>query len=117
MKKKTSKQKSKKVPGAKKGAKASKEPTQEKQSNPGQRGGNGAKRTSGLDAAVQVLSEAGEPMNCKAMVEKMLAAGLWQTKGKSPASTIYAAIIREIAAKGDASRFKKTDRGKFVLNK
>ncbi len=96
---------------------ASKEPTPEKQANTGQPRGNGAKRASGLDAAVQVLSEAGEPMSCKAMVEKMLTQGLWQTKGKSPASTIYAAIIREIAAKGEKARFKKTDRGKFVLNK
>ena len=114
----TKKKKSKKATtGAKKATEASKEPTQEKQPNTGQRGGNGAKRASGLDAAAQVLGEAVEPMGCKAMVEKMLAQGLWQTKGKSPASTIYAAIIREIAAKGDASRFKKTDRGKFVLNK
>ena len=110
-KKANSKQKSKKATGS------SKEPTPEKQPNTGQRRGNGAKRASGLDAAVQVLGEAGEPMSCKAIVEKMLAAGLWQTKGKSPASTIYAAIIREIAAKGEKARFKKTDRGKFVLNK
>ena len=110
-KKANSKQKSKKATGS------SKEPTQEKQPNTGQRRGNGAKRASGLDAAVQVLGEAGEPMSCKAIVEKMLAEKLWQTKGKSPASTIYAAIIREIAAKGDKARFKKTDRGRFVLNK
>ena len=114
----TKKKKSKKATtGVKKATEASKEPTTQKQPNTGQRGGNGAKRASGLDAAVQVLSEAGEPMICKAMVEKMLAAGLWQTKGKSPASTIYAAIIREIAAKGEKARFKKTDRGKFMLNK
>ena len=124
----TKKKKSKKsTTGAKKTAKparhslgeggASKEPTQEKQPNTGQPRGNGAKRASGLDAAVKVLDEAGEPMSCKVMVEKMLAEKLWQTKGKTPQSTIYAAIVREIAAKGDASRFKKTDRGKFVLNK
>ena len=103
--------------GAKKTAQASKEPTQEKQPNTGQPRGNGAKRASGLDAAAKVLGEAGEPMSCKAIVEKMLAEKLWQTKGKTPQSTIYAAIVREIAAKGDASRFKKTERGKFVLNK
>ena len=112
------KKKSKKTTtGAKKATGACKEPTPEKQPNPGQRRGNGAKRSSGLDAAAKVLAQAGEPMSCKAIVEKMLAEKLWQTKGKTPASTIYAAIVREIAAKGDASRFKKTDRGKFVLNK
>ena len=114
----TKKKKSKKTTtGAKKATGASKEPTQEKQPATGQPRGPGAKRASGLDAAAQILAETGEPMNCRAMVEKMLAQGLWQTKGKSPASTIYAAIIREIAAKGEKARFKKTDRGRFVLNK
>ena len=71
----------------------------------------------GLDAAAQVLADAGEPLDTKTMVERMLDKGLWQTKGKTPAATIYAAIIREIAKKGDASRFRKTDRGKFTLAK
>ena len=104
-KKKTSKQS---ATGAKKTAQTSKEATTTKEANTGQRGGNGAKRASGL-------GEAGEPMSCKAIVEKMLAEKLWQTKGKTPQSTIYAAIVREIAAKGEKARFKKTDRGKFVL--
>ncbi len=71
----------------------------------------------GLDAAAQVLAEAGEPLDTKTMVARMLDKGLWQTKGKTPAATIYAAIIREIAKKGDASRFCKVDRGKFALAK
>ena len=79
--------------------------------------GEKAKRTSGLDAAAQVLTEAGEPLNTKTMVERMLAKGLWQTKGKTPAATIYAAIIREIAVKGDDSRFEKVDRGQFQIRK
>ena len=111
-KKKTSKQS---ATGAKKTAQTSKEATTTKEANTGQPRKPSAKRTSGLDAAAKVLGEANEPMSCKAIVEKMLAQGLWQTKGKSPASTIYAAIIREIAAKGEKARFKKTDRGKFVL--
>jgi hypothetical protein len=74
-------------------------------------------KMSGLDAAAQVLAEAGEPLDAKTMVERMLEQGLWATSGKTPAATIYAAIIREIAKKGDASRFRKTDRGKFALAK
>ena len=70
---------------------------------------------SGLDAAAKVLAEAGKPMNCKEVVETMLAKGLWKTGGKTPAATIYAAIIREIASKGDKARFRKTDRGLFEL--
>jgi len=73
------------------------------------------KRSSGLDAAAMVLAEAGEPLNTKQMVERMLAKGLWQTGGRTPAATIYAAILRECATKGDASRFRKTERGKFMV--
>ena len=114
----TKRKKSKKTTtGAKRTSKPTKQATKTKKPNTGQRRGPRAKRASGLDAAAKVLGEAGEPMSCKAMVEKMIAQGLWQTKGKTPQATIYAAIIREIAAKGDKARFKKTDRGKFILNK
>jgi len=68
---------------------------------------------SGLDAAAKVLADAGKPMSCKAIVETMLAKGLWKTGGKTPASTIYAAILREVRAKGKDARFRKTDRGQF----
>lgn len=70
-------------------------------------------RAIALDAAAQVLAEAGEPLNTKQIVERMLAKGLWKTGGKTPAATIYAAIIREIAAKGGEARFRKTSRGMF----
>ena len=75
----------------------------------------GAKKSSGLSAAHQVLTDAGEPMRCGDMVEKMLSSGLWKTNGKTPAATIYAAIVREISTKGTASRFRKTDRGLFTV--
>ena len=70
----------------------------------------------GLDCAVRVLREAGKPLNCKQMVETMLSKGYWQTGGKTPEATIYAAIIREIATRKGEARFKKTDRGMFTLN-
>jgi len=73
------------------------------------------KRPSGLDAAVRVLREAGKAMKCTDVVELALENGYWKTDGKTPAATIYAAIIREIAAKGAESRFRKTDRGTFEL--
>ena len=81
------------------------------------RGVKGAKRPSGLDAAAQVLAEAGKPMNTAEMVKRMLERGLWKTSGKTPAATIYAAIIREIAVKGDKARVRKVERGKFELVK
>ena len=56
-----------------------------------------------------------KPMSCKAIMEKILAQRLWQTTGKTPAATISAAIIREIASKGEKSRFRKVAPGKFTL--
>jgi len=76
------------------------------------------KRLSGLDAAAKVLGlGAALPMRCGDIVKIMIDRGYWKTNGKTPAATIYAAITREIAAKGDASRFRKVERGKFTLAK
>jgi hypothetical protein len=74
-------------------------------------------KMSGLDAVVKVLREAGKPMNTADMVNTALDKGYWSTGGKTPAATIYAAIITEIAKKGDQSRFRKVDRGLFELVK
>ena len=73
-------------------------------------------KMSGLAAAAKVLKDAGEPLNCKTIVERAIAKGYWTTNGKTPAATVYAAIIREIATKGETSRFRKTERGMFKLN-
>ena len=77
----------------------------------------GKKKPSLLDLAAEVLAEADEPMNTKAIVEKVLATGRWQTKGATPAATLYSALIREIAKKKDDSRFMKVERGKFQVVK
>ena len=76
------------------------------------------KRTgmSAIDAAAKVLSEAGKPMNCQAMIDAMAAKGYWTSPGgKTPAATLYAAIVREINVKGAESRFTKVDRGQFKI--
>ena len=68
-----------------------------------------------IDAAVKVLAEKGEPMNCKEMIEAMATKGYWTTPGgKTPHATLYSSIAREIRDKGKESRFKKADRGKFA---
>ena len=36
------------------------------------------------------------------------------TNGATPYATLYAAIIREIATKGDEARFTKAERGMFA---
>ncbi|MFO0787115.1 MAG: HTH domain-containing protein [Phycisphaerales bacterium] len=77
-----------------------------------------AKRMSALDAAAHVLAASEVPMRAKEMIAAMEAKGLWTSPGgKTPEATLYAAIIREIAAKGSAARFKKHDRGVFVAGK
>jgi hypothetical protein len=74
-----------------------------------------AKKTSALDAAVRVLEEAGQPMTCPEMIEAMATKGYWSSPaGKTPAATLYSAILRETQTKGDASRFVKAARGKFA---
>jgi putative endonuclease len=75
------------------------------------------KKLSGLDAAAKVLVDMGVPMNAKQIMAEVLSRKLWETSGATPESTIYAAMIREIAAKGKDSRFKKTERGLFTANK
>src|SRR5262245_33874786 len=70
------------------------------------------RRPSGLDLAAKVLAASKEPLAAKTIAERAIAAG-WKTSGKTPHATLYAAIIREIAAKGSSARFKKTDRGLF----
>lgn len=74
------------------------------------------KKLSQIEAAVEVLRKAGEPMTCKAMVEAMSVKGLWTSPaGKSPDATLYASILRELAAKGTDARFVKAAPGKFAL--
>ncbi|MBX3378434.1 MAG: winged helix-turn-helix domain-containing protein [Phycisphaeraceae bacterium] len=93
-----------------KAPKAAKAPKAPKEKKP--------KRVSALDAAAQVLASSEVPMRAKEMIAKMEAKGLWKSpSGKTPEATLYAAIIREIAAKGDKARFKKHDKGVFVAGK
>lgn len=74
-----------------------------------------AKKMSQVGAALAVLAKAGEPMNCKAMVEAMAKQGLWTSPGgATPDATLYAAILRDLK-KGKDARFAKIDRGQFTL--
>ncbi len=76
------------------------------------------KRISALDAAAMVLAGSEVPMRATEMIAAMQAKGLWTSPGgKTPEATLYAAIIREIAAKGDKTRFRKHERGVFVATK
>jgi hypothetical protein len=74
------------------------------------------KKLSALDAAATVLAETKAPMTTGEMIEMMAAKGLWASpNGRTPAATLYSAILKELKTKGDESRFVKTDRGRFAI--
>jgi hypothetical protein len=73
------------------------------------------KKLSALDAAARVLGESGQAMNCQEMIKVMASKGYWSSPGgKTPSSTLYSAILRELKTKGAEARFRKTERGKFA---
>jgi hypothetical protein len=74
-----------------------------------------AGRLSALDAAARVLEEAGRPMTCPEMIAAMAAKGYWTSPGgKTPAATLFSALLRELHTKPGTSRFVKTEPGKFA---
>jgi hypothetical protein len=74
------------------------------------------RKLSALDAAAQVLAETGQAMTCAELIATMAAQGYWSSpKGRTPAGTLYSAVLREIQTKGEKARFRKTERGKFSL--
>lgn len=94
-----------KAPKATKGATASK-PKADK-----------PKRVGALSAAAEILKKAGKPMRAPELITAMAEQKLWTSPGgKTPAATLYAAIIREINDDGSKARFKKVDRGLFTAN-
>ncbi len=73
-------------------------------------------KLSALEAALRVLAESGQAMNCQELIAAMAAQGYWKSpKGRTPAGTLYSAVLREIQSRGDQARFRKTERGKFAL--
>ena len=77
-------------------------------------------KLSAINGAYQVLvgragTQGAEPaMTCPDLITEMEGQGLWKSPGgKTPAATLYSAILREIG-KGADSRFVKADRGKFA---
>ena len=55
-------------------------------------------------------------MNCQELIAAMAAKGYWTSPGgKTPAATLYSAILREMDTKGDQARFVKVGKGQFKL--
>ncbi len=91
------------------------------------RTGDAPKRLSALDAAAQVLRDLSSKdarlgLSASELIDRMAAAGLWTSPtGKTPAATLYAAMIRESTSKGDAARFVRLEatdgkRGRFAAS-
>lgn len=79
-------------------------------------GGPKSKPINALDAAAKVLGETGQPMSCKELIDSMANKGYWTSPGgKTPANTLYSAILREMSTKNSQARFVKAERGKFSL--
>jgi hypothetical protein len=117
---KTSPTKPPKTSGKKKPGPATKEPKPTSNATSGgtstqaQAKTNAPKRMSALDAAARVLATTDQPLRCTELVAEMQKRSLWTSPGgKTPESTLHAAITREIKTKGDAARFKKVERGLF----
>ena len=73
-------------------------------------------KLSALAAAAKVLAETGRAMTCNELIAAMAAQNYWTSPaGKTPASTLYAALTREIQTKKDQARFRKSGRGTFAL--
>ena len=70
-------------------------------------------KMSGLEAAHKVLVEEARPMKVREITELAQERGYCDLPGLTPSATISSAIQRDIKAKGDASRFIKTDKGMF----
>jgi HB1, ASXL, restriction endonuclease HTH domain len=74
-------------------------------------------KLSAIEAAVKILGETGRAMNCQELITTMAAKGYWTSPGgKTPSSTLYASILRELKVRGPQARFQKTERGKFTLH-
>lgn len=69
-----------------------------------------------IQAAYQVLQEAGEPLQAGELAGRMLAQGLWKTQGSTPGQTIASAIAMDIKHNGQSSGFRRVERGLFTIN-
>ena len=70
-------------------------------------------RRSALDAAYQVLLEAGEPLHYVDLTQRMIDGDFWSTSGLTPENTVNSQIVTEIARRGPRSRFQRVGRGYY----
>lgn len=70
-----------------------------------------------LEAAKRVMRRNRRPMDCKEIMEKILSQGLWETQGKTPATTLYLAFVRDRERHGNRSEVLWVAKGQFALRR
>lgn len=68
-----------------------------------------------IEAAYQVLRDAGKPMHYRKITELVLERGLWETDGQTPWATLNARLAVDIKNHQEESRFLRVDPGVFSL--
>jgi len=66
-------------------------------------------------AAIRVLQQAGTALHAKEITERIMAADLWHSDGKTPEATVSARLYSDIKNNGDKSPFVKTGNQTFAL--
>ena len=66
-------------------------------------------------AAMQVLQQVGTALHAKEITERIMAAGLWHSEGKTPEATVSARLYSDIKNNGDKSPFVKVGQKIFSL--
>lgn len=68
-----------------------------------------------LDAVQRVLDKADVALRVEEITKRVLASGLWQTKGVTPVATVHARLAMDVKSRGDSSRFVRTAPSTFAL--
>ena len=67
-----------------------------------------------LTAAAEILQQTGEALSAIELIAKVQEAGLWEPQaGKTPANTLYAAILREMNTKENPRFARGEKKGTF----
>lgn len=66
-------------------------------------------------AAIQVLQQVGTALHAKEITDRIMAASLWHSEGKTPEATVSARLYSDIKSNGDKSPFVKVGHQTFAL--
>ena len=69
-----------------------------------------------IDAAYEILRDAGKPLHYSEITKRMLAQKLWNTTGQTPWESVNARLSTDIKDRGLDSRFTRESPGVYTLN-